>query len=240
MLKRLLCGLTAACLTTASHAHADTILYSTLREGDGFRTSRFWQAHDFDPAQGGDLQISLAMPFTISAPAGAVVRSIELALEFDPTGEDFVQADLYSAVNGAPGAFITIAGFHDLPFFATPDRLLPVTTNLELAPGQYFLSIFSTGDIRTVWWQTTAPVFGGWKSVNGGPWTGSPDVPSGAFRLIGEAVPASPVPEPGSLLLIAGGLAVSRWCIRRRSRPTRGSRCAPGCPRAAPGPMSRT
>jgi PEP-CTERM motif len=207
MLKQALCGVVvAASLTTAEPAHADTILYSTLAEGDAFRPSRFWQAHDFDPEQGGELQISLAMPFTISQPSGVIVRSIELALEFDPTGEDFVEADLYSVVNGAPGSFITIAGFHDLPFFAAPNRLLPIQTHLELAPGDYFLSIFSTGDIRTVWWQTTAPIFGGSKSVNGGPWVAYPDVPTGAFRLIGDSVPASPVPEPGSLLLVASGL----------------------------------
>ncbi len=207
MLTQLLWSAVIASLLAASPASADTILYSTLAEADAFRPSRFWQAHDFDATQGGELQISLAMPFTISNPSGAILRSIELGLEFDPTGEDFVEADVYNVVNGSPGSPITIAGFHDLPFFSTPDQLLPIRTHLELAPGDYFLSIFSTGDIRTVWWQTTAPVFGGWKSVNGGPWIAHPDVPTGAFRLIGDAVPAGPVPEPGSLLLLAGGLA---------------------------------
>jgi PEP-CTERM motif len=218
MVRRAVCGiLVAASLATVRPAQADTILYSTLGEGDAFRSSRFWQAHDFDPEQGGELQISLAMPFTIADPAGVVVRSIELGLEFDPTGEDFVEADLYSVVNGAPGSLITIAGYHDLPFFATPDRLLPISTHLELAPGSYFLSIFSTGDIRTVWWQTTAPVFGGSKSVNGGPWVAYPDVPTGAFRLIGDSLPTSPVPEPGSLLLVVSGL-VGVWSARRARR----------------------
>jgi hypothetical protein len=112
-------------------------------------------------------------------------------------------------------------GFHDLPFFSTPDRLLPIRTHLELAPGQYFLSIFSTGDIRTVWWQTTAPIFGGWKSTNGGPWISHADVPTAAFRLVGDVDSSGLVPEPGSLLLLASGLAVA---LARRASARR----APG------------
>jgi PEP-CTERM motif len=220
MLKQVLCGLVAASLMTEVRANAETILYSTLGDGDAFRLSRFWQAHDFDPAQGGDLQISLAMPFTISEPSGVVIRSIELGLEFDPTGEDFVEADVYSAMNGAPGSVVTIAGLYDLQFFSTPDRLLPIPTRRELAPGDYFLSIFSTGDIRTVWWQTTAPILGGWKSVNSGPWVGYPDVPTGAFRLRGDVMPLGPVPEPGSLLLLlAAGLV---GALTRYARATTG------------------
>jgi hypothetical protein len=208
----------AVILLSAPACSADTILYSNL--GDGFRASRAWVTHGFDPDQGGDLQISIAMPFAIPDGRVATVRSIELGLEFDPTGEDFVQIDVFKAVDGRPGPSVALAG-HDLPFFSTPDRLLTIQTNFQLQPSDYFLGIRTSGDIRTVWFQTTAPFFGGWRSVNDGPWVGDPLEPQGAFRLSGAFAPTpAATAEPASIVLLTSGIAALLSVRRRRARRT--------------------
>jgi hypothetical protein len=208
----------AVILLSAPACSADTILYSNL--GDGFRASRAWVTHGFDPDQGGDLQISIAMPFAIPDGRVATVRSIELGLEFDPTGEDFVQIDVFKALDGRPGPSVALAG-HDLPFFSTPDRLLTIQTNFQLQPSDYFLGIRTSGDIRTVWFQTTAPFFGGWRSVNDGPWVADPLEPQGAFRLSGAFAPTpAATPEPASIVLLTSGIAGLLSVRRRRVRRT--------------------
>jgi hypothetical protein len=203
----------AAILLSAPACSADTILYSNL--GGAFRESRAWVTHGFDPDLGGDLQISIAMPFSIPDGRVATVRSIELGLEFDPTGEDFVQIDFFKALEGRPGPSVGALS-HDLPFFSTPDKLLTVSANVTLQPTDYFLGIRTTGDIRTVWFQTTAPFFGGWRSVNDGPWVGDLLEPQGAFRLSGTFAPVpTATPEPATVVLLTSG-CVGLFLSRRR------------------------
>ena len=192
-----------ASLFTSSSALADTILYSTL--GTTF-LSEGWKTHA-DVEQ----QISVAMPFTIAGPTRATLRTIELGFSFDPTGEDFVQIDVFSPLDGHPGSSVFALSF-DLPFSSTPERLLTLATNISLLPGSYFLGLRTTGDIVGTWWETNASFLGGWTSTNDGPWIEQPTRPQGTFRLSGSQT--APVPEPASLISLASGL-LAVWLRKR-------------------------
>jgi len=189
-------------------ALADTILYSTLASIFG---SDNWKTHA-DPEQ----QISVAMPFTVGGSTAETLKKIELGFSFDPTGEDFVQIEVFSPLDGHPGSSV-FATFYDLPFVATPDHLLTVAANVTLAPGTYFLGLQTTGDIVGTWAGTTAPFLGGWTSTNGGSWIQQPTRPTGVFRLSGNQAPTAATPEPASLLGVATGLAVAFLRTRRIS-----------------------
>ncbi len=203
---RLSALLAVALILVSQSASADTILYSTVGSAFG---SDGWQTHA-DPEQ----QISVAMPFTIGGSMPATIRTIELGFSFDPTGEDFVQVDVFEPADGHPG-LSRFALSYDLPFFSTPDRLLTLTTQIRLAPGSYFLGLRTTGDIVGTWSATNAPFVGGWTSVNDGPWIEQPGRQQGVFRLSGTQAPE--IPEPASLIFIGSGLG-ALW-LSRRSRP---------------------
>jgi hypothetical protein len=187
-------------------AAGDTILYSTL--GTTF-LSEGWKTHA-DVEQ----QISVAMPFTIGGSAPARLRTIELGFDFDPTGEDFLQIDVFTPTAGHPGTSMFAFSF-DLPFVSRPDRLLTVLTDVSLAPGLYFLGLRTSGDIVGTWWETDAPLFGGWTSTNDGPWIQQSARPQGVFRLLGDQ--AAAVPEPASLIYLVSGLS-GLWLRTRASR----------------------
>jgi len=195
-------------------ALADTILYSTVASVFG---SDSWKTHA-DPEQ----QISVAMPFTVGGSRAELLKKIELGFSFDPTGEDFVQIDVFSPLDGHPGPSL-FGTFYDLPFVATPDHLLTVAANVTLPPGKYFLGLQTTGDIVGTWAETTAPFFGGWTSTNGGSWIEQPMRPTGVFRLSGTHAPTAVTPEPASLLGVATGLAAALLRTRRTAARIEGS-----------------
>ena len=193
-----------AMFVACSTARADTILYSTVGSafGDG------WKTH-----AGLEQQIVPAMPFTIGGAAPARLHTIELGFDFDPTGEDFLQIDVWTPTDGHPGSSVFAVSF-DLPFVSTPDHLLSVRTDVGLAPGSYLLSLRTSGDIVGTWWATNAPFFGGWTSTNDGPWMEQPGRPQGVFRLVGDQGAATP--EPASLICVASGVT-ALWLRKRFS-----------------------
>jgi hypothetical protein len=209
-MKKLLGGVLALLLLSGT-AKAD-IIFNTFGPGDTYDRSTGWTVGFPGTYQ------DIGQAFT---PAGNTYTLERLVLALGwVTGTNAVDVSLMTAVGGLPGSVLETWHVTNLPSFGTGG---PITVDSVLHPfleqgTQYFVvSSVPLGESTWAGWNwniagTTGPLA---FRQNGGPWSAFTDVQA-ALRAEG-----SPIPEPGTLGLLALGMVVVtvyRW--RRQEAST--------------------
>jgi len=134
--------------------------------------------------------------------------------------------DLWIAAddNGVPGAAIESFHLVDAMTFGLPTGTVTIpvvatstTQPILLAGNQYWVAAEVSELFEVARWSInsigdTGPAASG----NFGTWTGSDDALRPAFRIFGESVGDTAIPEPSSLLLLSSGLLGLAGLRRRR------------------------
>lgn len=216
-----------ACACGVSPASAESIIFSNLGPGDSFNTSVAWifgwsQENDEDVPQS---VFWRAMQF--EAQTTATLQTITAPIQWDQAspsrGSGTMQLVLYQDRNGLPGTALETITRTGNGGTGSPHPSLVSFESIvhpQLVAGlTYFLAAQTTGFAEGEWWGTAdgnvaAPHQFGFN-FDIGPWQPGVVNPGAAFRLTGDQGPA-PVPEPGTGLLLLGGLGA---LLRARRRP---------------------
>jgi hypothetical protein len=215
-----LATLVAFAWLTASPAHAQVVLISNLPGNDG--TSTFMNAPS-GGSNGGGVHDSKAAGFTLPAGTPYFLTSVDLRLNFFTLDSVPVVAIYDNNASNNPGTLLTtlttpsfVTGFGTYSF--TPPS--PFTLN-ELTT--YWVVVHNAAPVANSFqWMASLPSVpptgiatnAGYRFSNG------PPPPTGnSTTLNSYSVLATPVPEPGSLILV--GVGAAGLLVRRRLKGSR-------------------
>jgi len=152
------------------------------------------------------------MAFTPSVNARLASLTLSLAI----AGTNVVDVKLHDDAGGVPGA--DVESFHLIdpiaPSSTDPPLVIDSVCHPHLLAGtQYWLSVHAASSIQGWWWsvdnQDSQGTLARFRTDDPPPRWRTFDTTLGVFRVEG----LSPVPEPGTLALVGGGLLV---LFRRR------------------------
>lgn len=189
-----LCVVAALALAPAT-ARA-TIIFDNFGVGDTYTTHTGWTI-------GTESAFSQGDAFVVSGSSDFFLDQIELAVGL-VSGPNQLDVALYNDVGGEPGALLESFHFTDAmgSFGSLNPPLLAVSTLRPLleAGAQYWLIASVPSTVTWAAWNQNSVGDTGPHACCSAPFDVS-DTTAGAFR-----VEASPVPEPGTLLLLGAGL----------------------------------
>jgi hypothetical protein len=216
-------------LLTAAAAHADPVLlFDTFGPAGTYGVGAKPILGPGYPLAEGDVTPGqwVASSFVVPSHGTFAFSSIELALSVfgrgaDPGGAVQVDLTLVPDSAGLPGAtaLARMSAIASVPLAEGGSivRTAPAV-NPMLMPGlTYWLVASVAGQGQGAGWMVSTTdnrIFPGAIRRVDGEWTRG--WPNGAFRVFADDLDAAPVPEPGSLLLVATGVA-GVWRARRHA-----------------------
>jgi hypothetical protein len=180
---------------------ADTI-FSNFGPGDSFQTNEGYTVSGSQLVSG--LNLDQAMGFTPGSSFN--LTQIDIAMSF-VAGHNAVNLSLNADAGGLPGALLESWFLTNLPSYGSsfpPEQVTAGPGVLLSAHQQYWLVAEYVGADTYAKWNVTSAGDTGPRAENvNGAWFVYNASARGAFDIVGTPVP---VPEPGTLVLLAAGL----------------------------------
>lgn len=185
----------------------------------------------YNCGSGEALTNSLAFKFQVPGgdPANEVLSEVDFAASTNDgitNNSASATVSLYSDAGGHPGATAlgSSGAFTPLVQFGSDGAEFswtPGASGPSLSPGSlYWIVIAGTDPNGEVFWNDNTTGASGYSELLGGTWTTEPNGTLGFLQIDGSTA-AAPAPEPGTLLMLAAGLAVFALCYLPSSRKRR-------------------
>lgn len=204
-------GVALLVFTETARATPVTI-FSDFGPGNSYTSGVGWTVSG--PVSAAGYFQSVAMPFTSSG--NYQLSQIDIALSFG-AGTNSAMVTLNSDSSGAPGGVLMMWNLSTLPAFGTccvVETLRPSSLLLLSSGTPYWVvSNPGTSDTAAAWNFSNVGATGLAELNNGSGFFVAPHSELGAFDVLGNV--GTSVPEPTTLMLVAGGMA---WLSRRASR----------------------